>query len=59
MNFLGCPVCHEIDEHHPECPETEDIRVLEALQVGDMTAAIADATERIGLRVETKGGAKS
>lgn len=48
---MGCPVCGELWIHDPECPETEDIRVLEAFGVGDLTEAIVKKAEELGLKL--------
>lgn len=50
--FRGCPVCGELFEHNPECPETEDIRVLEAMGVGDLTGALIKKAEELGQKEE-------
>jgi hypothetical protein len=50
--MMGCPVCGELWEHDPECPETEDIRVIEALAVGDLTEALAKKAEELGMELK-------
>lgn len=47
---MGCPVCGELWVHDPECPETEDIRVMEAMATGDLTEAIMKKAEELGLK---------
>ena len=53
--FVGCPVCHGQFEHDPECSETEDIRVLEAQQVGDITELIVDLFAERDMEVGRSG----
>lgn len=48
----GCPVCGQLWVHDPECPETEDIRVMEAMAVGDLTDAIIKKAEELGVELE-------
>ena len=54
--MTGCPVCRELFVHDPECPETEDIRVIEAMGVGDLTEAIAKKAEELGMELKKGEG---